>query len=1007
MGSKSLPAILPHLFVLYFGVSRATGPPGRNVFGHVFGHASLYRAVPRHAILTVFSARYVWSVLRLAIDAPSRFGVLLRTFRIAAGLTQEGLAERARMSKRGLQDLERGVSQRPRRDTIDLLAEALDLSPSDRAAFLAAAQARLIAPPDAAVAFAPAGLSGGSDGPVVGRERELALLDRFLAAPTGSTAPAPLLLLAGEPGIGKTQLLRIAAQRAAAAGWAVLIGGCLRRLGQEPYAPLVDALARHIQALQPAIRRADLEGCEWLGRLLPGLTPAPELLLPGTLTPDQERRLIYGAVERFLTNVAGPAGTLLILDDLQWAGPDALDLINTLTRGSLAPLRLVAAYRDTEGRAGDPMGVLLADLAHAGLVQRHSLGPLAPAAAAALLDDLLAGVPEDEHGAARRVLERAGGMPFFLVSYAHALRAGATDAVPWDLAQGVRQRLSVLPEPSRQVLDVAAIMGREVPRTLIIAAARLPEEDLLLGLEAACQARLLLETGKAGYVFAHDVIREVAEADIGAARREVLHRRVAEVLERTASEAPPELLAYHFSRGGDPVKAVCYLEKAGDHAWNQRALGAAESHYREALNLLDRQGRAHQAGLVGEKLGEVLSLSGRFDDAARIFDQATAIYRSDGDWEGLVRASVHLGEAQAFRGNPDEGIARLQSLLAELDQNGVPAPASLHVGLGMLMFAVGRYGESLAASARASDLARQSGDNRALVSAAWNRANILQMLGRIEEARAADEALLPLAEAAGDEPCVMAVHRDLAYIFVLRGAFATGLGHMDRSLALAESLGNPANRSFTLAMRGWIAVLRGDWPAAHADLDLVPEAGRAVDRSWYSTYPLIFRARLSLAEADLASATIILGEALALAEASGDLQARRWAATTMAEIDMLESRPAAARDRLVPLLDRPGLEECDVTMFLPVLAWALLELGDLGQAAREVTRALARSRPEGMRLVMVEALWVQTMIAQRQERWDEAADCLEEGIDLARAMKYPAAEARLLQLDAQLQEAVP
>src|SRR6185437_13366038 len=284
-------------------------------------------------------------------------------------MTQEGLAERARMSKRGLQDLERGVSQRPRRDTIDLLAEALDLSSPDRATFLAAAQARLTAPPDAAVAFAPAGLSSGIDGPMVGRERELALLDRFLAEPTGSTAPAPVLLFAGEPGIGKTQLLRIAAQRAAAAGWAVLGGGCLRRMGQEPYAPLVDALARHIQTQQPAIRRAELVGCEWLGRLLPGLTPAPELALPGVLPPDQERRLIYGAVERFLTNVAGPTGTVLILDDLQWAGPDALDLINTLARGSLAPLRLVAAYRDTEVRAGDPMGVLLADLAHAGLVQ--------------------------------------------------------------------------------------------------------------------------------------------------------------------------------------------------------------------------------------------------------------------------------------------------------------------------------------------------------------------------------------------------------------------------------------------------------------------------------------------------------------------------------------------------------------------------------------------------------------------------------------------------------------
>jgi transcriptional regulator with XRE-family HTH domain len=108
-------------------------------------------------------------------------------------MTQEALAERARMSKRGLQDLERGVSQRPRRDTIDLLAVALDLSASHRTEFLAAAQARPIATPESAVSFALSGLSNGVHGPVVGRERELALLaslprgsERFVGAGAGA-----------------------------------------------------------------------------------------------------------------------------------------------------------------------------------------------------------------------------------------------------------------------------------------------------------------------------------------------------------------------------------------------------------------------------------------------------------------------------------------------------------------------------------------------------------------------------------------------------------------------------------------------------------------------------------------------------------------------------------------------------------------------------------------------------------------------------------------------------
>ena len=120
-------------------------------------------------------------------------------------------------------------------------------------------------------------------------------------------------------------------------------------------------------------------------------------------------------------------------------------------------------------------------------------------------------------------------------------------------------------------------------------------------------------------------------------------------------------------------------------------------------------------------------------------------------------------------------------------------------------------------------------------------------------------------------------------------------------------------------------------------------------------------------------------DALALAEGSGDLQALRWAATTMAELDILEGRPEAARARLVPLLDRPGLEECDVTTLLPVLAWAQLELGQVDEAAENVEQALRRARPEEMRLVLVEALRVRALIALRRERWDEAARSLDGG----------------------------
>jgi len=274
-----------------------------------------------------------------------------------------------------------------------------------------------VARPDHAPLFADDALV-----PLVGRERELELLDRFLAGERTPPGPASVLLLAGEPGIGKTRLLQATALRAIARGWCVLVGGCQRRGGQEPYAPLLKALAHHLQAAGPIERRAALAGSAWLARLLPELAEDLEPPRTGILAPEQERRLIHAAVARLLANVAGPAGTLLVLDDLQWAGPDALDLICTLARGAPATLRLVGAYRDTEVQPADPLGLLLADMAQAGLARQHSLGPLAADEAVALLEDLLLDAAAGERGRVEEVLRRTGGIPFFLVSYAQALQ---------------------------------------------------------------------------------------------------------------------------------------------------------------------------------------------------------------------------------------------------------------------------------------------------------------------------------------------------------------------------------------------------------------------------------------------------------------------------------------------------------------------------------------------------------------------------------------------------------
>jgi predicted ATPase len=376
-----------------------------------------------------------------------------------------------------------------------------------------------------------------------------------------------VLLLAGEPGIGKSRLLQEAVQQAQ--GWQVLIGGCQRRGGQAPFTPLLPALERHIHSRARLQLQADVQGCAWLVRLLPELAEGPiEPLPPWMVSPEQERRLVYRAVARFLANVAGPAGTLLVLDDLQWAEADALDLLAALIQGPPeTPVRVVGAYRETEVAPDHPLSLMVAEWAEAHLANVRPLRALAKPEAEALVAQLCGAAVTP--AVAAQVVQRVGGVPFFLLSYAQGLEAagGAVpDGVPWDLRQSLLRRVQALPEVGRALVTVAAIAGRVVPRALLLAVLALPAKEMHEALESACRAGLLEELGADAYGFVHDVIREVVEAGLGQARRALLHQQLAEALERQPAAAPAAVLAFHYARSDAREQALRYLEQAGDEA---------------------------------------------------------------------------------------------------------------------------------------------------------------------------------------------------------------------------------------------------------------------------------------------------------------------------------------------------------------------------------------------------------------------------------------------------------
>ncbi len=753
---------------------------------------------------------------------PDAFGELLRHYRRAAGLTQEALGERAGLSTRGVSDLERGVNRTPQPGTLRLLAEALGLVGDDRASFIAAARRPRGSFPPAPTSALPRRPTAST--PLVGRRDDLAQLERHLR---GEGPPA--LLLAGEPGIGKTRLLRQAAARAWADGWEVLEGGCQRRDAQGPYAPLLGALAQHLAPQTPAQLHAHLPGCAWLVRLLPELAERAVVPLPQwALPPEQERRLLFAAVGRYLANVAGPCGTLLVLDDLQWAGQDGLDLLASLLGpASAPPLRVVGAYRSTEVRPADPLGMLVADLARAGLVAQLDVAPLAPAEAAALVASLLA--PDDEHSpeplpeTGARLVERAGGVPYFLVSGARALAAGAAPEVPWDVGQSIRQRVAALPVEAQQLLGAAAVAGRVVGRALLAAVVEQAEGEVLVGLRATSQARLLVEASADEYTFAHDLVREVVEAALSAGERRMWHRRLAVALEqrpepkRTRRAAE---LAHHFAQAGEGARAFPYALAAGDEAQAVYALAEAERHYQMARDLAQAHGdRATEAAALDRLAWLSMWGTGRYASALELFEQAVEAYRATGDLEGQVRTSVQLARVYARSGGPRQGLAQLAPLLETLESagehelSGAPRAyrAALLVALADVHYHSGSYEQQVETAERAAELARVEEQSSALAEALNLRGIALGLLGRCEDAVRTLQEAITLAEETGDIYTCSHALRHLADVYERNGQFAAAGEAIARGLELAERLGHVTQVGIMAYRRGLHAYYLGEW----------------------------------------------------------------------------------------------------------------------------------------------------------------------------------------------------
>jgi len=331
------------------------------------------------------------------------------------------------------------------------------------------------------------------------------------------TGEAGVVFIGGEPGVGKSRLSAEVAARAYADGGLVLYGRCDEDLAA-PLQPFIEAVRDLAPALGAERLRA-VRGIDELTRVAPELATLLGERPGRRADPDTERLALFDALTQLLVAAADELPTVLVLDDLHWAGKTTLSLLRHVLRGTKASrLLVVGTYRDTELARTHPLAETLADLRRDPDIRRVSLGGLADAD----VDAYLAAIGNEDRALARELTEVTAGNPFFLIEVVRHVEESGGIWQPGSLPEGVREttgrRLSRLSADANTALSVAAVVGTTFDLALVEAVCGLELVDAIA--EAVTAGLALEEAGTLDrFRFAHAIVRQVLMAELVSLKR--------------------------------------------------------------------------------------------------------------------------------------------------------------------------------------------------------------------------------------------------------------------------------------------------------------------------------------------------------------------------------------------------------------------------------------------------------------------------------------------------------
>ena len=525
----------------------------------------------------------------------------------------------------------------------------------------------------------------------VGRETERDVIRT--AIDRARTGRGSIIMLRGEPGVGKTRLAWEMAEYASGRGFSCYVGRCYERDEPFPYLPFVEIIESRL-AKAPSLKQFRNELGEnapelakifpRLRRIFPNIPPLPELM------PAQQRRHIFQGISELLERAAHRRPQLNILEDLQWADESSLALLIHLANRIIhLPIVIVGTYRSEDSERNGALVRTLEELIRMG-VRPLKLTGLSENDVAQMLAALSKSHVPDT--LVHLIFEESHGNPFFVEEvYRHLLEEGRIfDAagrfrtnieideidVPENLRLIINRRLQRLDDRQKRVLAVAAVIGRSFSFQLLAAVSQLNVDELFNIVETAQRMGIMIPSShgpEKPLAFTHELVRQTLLEGISIPRRQQLHASVADAIERldpaSASEHAGEI-ADHLLKAGpfaDRLILVHWLELAGTNALEAAAFNEAERSFRRALSYQEAITEEKKAELLGHLAMSERGLE-RWDDAINSLTGALEIYiqlqdrsRIGRNFSELADTLIWAGRFQKAAETARRGLAYLRS----------------------------------------------------------------------------------------------------------------------------------------------------------------------------------------------------------------------------------------------------------------------------------------------------------------------------------------------------------